>query len=149
MYALVENGQVLRTRASLPRSWKNISNFHYADRDTHVANGWYDFNEVLPTLTPGVNRRGDPQDVIDDQAGTVLRTYLTVDLTPEEAAAYAENDDLRKIKEATKDIALILTELLPWLVQNTPMQVTDFTPAVRQSYLDLKTIADRIRAREA
>lgn len=147
MYALVENGAVLFTRTNLPKSWKNTSNFHYADKATQVENGWYELDEVLPTLTPGVNRLGAPQDVIDDQAGTVARTYSVIDLTPEEAETYAANNDLRQVREATKDIVLILTELLPWLVQNTPMQVTDFTPAVRQSYLDLKAVADRVRAR--
>ena len=54
--------------------------------------------------------------------------------------------DLRVLQDAGKDMALVLTELVSWLVANTTMQATDFTPQVRQAYLDLKAIADRVKS---
>lgn len=150
MYALVEEGVVTKISETLPKAFSNVSNFHFADKEMQVSYGWYEYTDASPPVTPFVDKYGDnPVDVIDDVAGTVVRTYPLIPLTPEEIESDRSESDLKIIKEATKDVVLILTELLPWLVQNTPMEATDFTPAVRQSYLDLKDIADRVRAREA
>ncbi len=54
-------------------------------------------------------------------------------------------NDLSTLRSAGKDIALVLTELVDWQLANTAMQATDFTPQVRQAYLDLKAIADRVK----
>lgn len=53
--------------------------------------------------------------------------------------------DTAQLREAGKDIALVLTELVDWLLANTAMQATDFTPKVKQAYLNLKAIADRVK----
>ena len=53
--------------------------------------------------------------------------------------------DLDGLHGAGKNIALVLTELVDWQLANTAMQATDFTPQVRQAYLDLKAIADRVK----
>jgi hypothetical protein len=53
--------------------------------------------------------------------------------------------DLGVLREAGKDMALVLTELVSWLIANTAMQANDFTPQVKQAYLNLKAIADRVK----
>ena len=53
--------------------------------------------------------------------------------------------DVDELREAGSDIALVLTELVDWLLANTAMQATDFTPQVKQAYLDLKVVADRVK----
>lgn len=53
--------------------------------------------------------------------------------------------DTAALRGAGKDAILVLTELVSWLVTNTAMQATDFTPQVKQAYLNLKTIADRVK----
>lgn len=53
--------------------------------------------------------------------------------------------DLIVLREAGKKLALVLTELVDWQLANTTMQANDFTPQVKQDYLDLKAIADRVK----
>ena len=57
----------------------------------------------------------------------------------------ARETDIQQLRGAGKDIALVLTELVDWQLANTVMQATDFTPQVKQAYLDLKVIADRVK----
>ena len=60
-------------------------------------------------------------------------------------ATLARARDIKSLREAGKDIALVLTELVDWQLANTAMQAADFTPQVRQAYLDLKDIANRVK----
>ena len=53
--------------------------------------------------------------------------------------------DIAVLRAAGKDMALVLTELVDWQLANTAMLATDFTPQVRQAYLGLKAIADRVK----
>lgn len=53
--------------------------------------------------------------------------------------------DLNVLLAAGKDLALVLTELIDWQLSNTGMLATDFSPQVKQAYLDLKVIADRVK----
>ena len=61
------------------------------------------------------------------------------------AAKEERSADLAVLRAAGKNIAVVLTELVDWQLANTAMQATDFTPQVRQAYLDLKAIADRVK----
>ncbi len=54
--------------------------------------------------------------------------------------------DLLTLIDAGKDVALVLVELIEWQLANTAMQATDFSADVKQAFLDLQTIADRLRA---
>lgn len=45
-YILVENGQIVGRPTELPKSWKNMSNFHLFDEQTHLLNGWYKYRFV-------------------------------------------------------------------------------------------------------
>ncbi len=64
---------------------------------------------------------------------------------PDRATAEQRSADLTVLRTAGKSLALVLTELVDWQLANTAMKATDFTPQVRQAYLDLKAIADRVK----
>ncbi len=53
--------------------------------------------------------------------------------------------DLQGLHTAGKNIALVLIELVDWQLANTTMSPADFTVNVRQAYLDLKAIANRVK----
>ncbi len=53
--------------------------------------------------------------------------------------------DIVALLEAGKDIALVLVELIEWTLDNTAMQPADFSADVKQSFLDIQAIADRLR----
>lgn len=53
--------------------------------------------------------------------------------------------DRKLIRDVIEDVAIILTELVQWTLDNTAMTAEDFTPSVIQSYQDIKVIADRIK----
>lgn len=59
---------------------------------------------------------------------------------------YQRVQDIAVLKDAGKDTVLVLTELIDWLLTNTALTATDFTPQVKQAYLDLKVIADRVKS---
>lgn len=98
------------------------------------------------------------QFAVNDETGTIIH-WDGPDPQPDEAAiVQAETeyavvapaleqraDDLRVLREAGKDLALVLTELVDWTLANTAMQASDFTLNVKQAYLDLKAIADRVK----
>ena len=61
------------------------------------------------------------------------------------AAKEQRSADLAVLRTAGEDLALVLTELIEYLLANTAMEKTNFTALVRQKYLDLKAIADRVK----
>ena len=65
---------------------------------------------------------------------------------PDRATEEQQSADLAVLRSAGKNLALVLTELVDWQLANTTMQASDFTPQVRQAYLDLKDIADRVKS---
>jgi len=60
-------------------------------------------------------------------------------------AVEQRKQDISALLAAGKDTVLVLVELVDWLLANTAIVPTDFTPQVRQAYLDLKAIADRVK----
>lgn len=73
---------------------------------------------------------------------TTVETWSIVALSAAELKAI----DVSRLASAGKDMALVLVELVDWVLANTAMAATDFTPQVRQAYLDLKGIADRVKS---
>jgi len=80
----------------------------------------------------------------------VART-LTYDTAQEAADAAARPgleqtaSDIAALQNGGKDIALVLVELVDYLLANTAMTAMDFTPNVRQAYQKIKAIANRIK----
>lgn len=89
-------------------------------------------------------RTGPVTAVAPDFSATA--TYSVRAKTQAELDADKRGEDLAGLRDAGKDLALVLTELVAWLVANTAMQATDFTPGVRLAYQDLKAVADRVKA---
>ncbi len=79
-------------------------------------------------------------------ATEITQTWQVAAVDAPTAAQRQYDNDLSTLREAGKDIALVLVELIEWQLANTAMQATDFSPDVRQAYLDIKAIADRLRA---
>ncbi len=55
-------------------------------------------------------------------------------------------EDIKMLTERGKDVVLVLIETVDWLLDNTAMVPGDFTVDVRETYLELKTIAERVKA---
>lgn len=72
-------------------------------------------------------------------------SYITTAYSQAEIDDRALANDIQKIIGAVKDIAFIQIELVDKLIQQGTIIATDFTPAVKQAYQDLKTIVDRIK----
>lgn len=72
--------------------------------------------------------------------------YVVNDYTAEELAENQQNKDIATLQDKGKDVCLVLTELISWMLANTNIKATDFTPEVRQAYQDIKAIADRIKS---
>lgn len=64
---------------------------------------------------------------------------------PAAAAASAKAADTMKLRDGGEKIAFVLVELVDKLIAKGAIAATDFTPAVRQVYQDVKTIADRVK----
>lgn len=94
-------------------------------------------------------------------SGEVMVGGIEVGLAPEDArmvfvdgawvlpdlvvAEVSKERDLDAIRlAATKDTALILVELITKLLADNVISGADFSPSVRQSYQDLKVLADKI-----
>lgn len=84
-----------------------------------------------------------------------------VEMLPEEVGAHinpppsqadldniAQAEDIAALQAATKDMAIVLIELIDYLLMATPMAATHFTVATRQKYQNIKVIAERVAGRE-
>lgn len=116
----------------------------YNDKVASLENGKMFFSPVSiidPAYDLDTEVREGPVDAYDYATDTATRTY-TIRL---KNAVENTADDIAALRDAGKDIALVLTELVQWNLDNTSMVADDFTPSVKQAYLDLKVIADRVK----
>ncbi len=142
-YVHVEDGAIDDGPRELPRAWRNTSGLDLADTETLKELGWLPVAPVGDTFDPATQVRTGPVLVIGDDE--VTATYEVRDKTAQELAAEQRAVDSSKLREAGKDVAVVLTELVDYLIANTAMQASNFTPSVRQAYQDLKVIADRVK----
>lgn len=120
----------------------------YNTKETSVVNGkpFYTLAAVTdPAYDPATQVKEGPVDTYDFATDTATRTYTVRAKTQGELDADQLATDLVVLKDAGKDLALVLTELVQWNLDNTAMVADDFTPSVKQAYLDLKAIADRVK----
>ena len=108
-----------------------------------------DFIEPVTIIDPPYNSATEvkegPVDAYDYTTDSATRTYTVRAKTQEELDAGQMADDVAVLREAGKDLALVLTELVQWTLDNTSMTAENFTPSVVQAFQDLKTIADRVK----
>jgi len=100
---------------------------------------------VDPTFDLNTQVRTGPTYVVANDF-SIVETFAVRAMTPPELDACQDVRDTSDLQGAGKDMALVVMELVTWLVANTAMQTSDFTPSVRQAYQDLKTIADRVKS---
>jgi hypothetical protein len=85
---------------------------------------------------------GDP---VPPNADAVTGTYTVRDKTEEELAADQQAVDITDIKSSVDKIAFIVTEDISRRIKQGITVPTDFSPAVRQIFQDLKVIVDRAK----
>ena len=102
-----------------------------------TVTGFEPFDPTIEVRTGPVNTVAPDFDVTE--------TWTVRAKTQAELDVEQRSQDTARLREAGKDMALVLTELVTWLVTNTAMQASDFSPDVRQAYQDLKVIADRVK----
>lgn len=96
--AEVFNGQIVRIHSSLPKVWKNISNFHLLSHDRLKDLSWCGdagrkFLPVEETAQPEFNhdtQRATSSYVIDLDAEKVIRMWTIDNFTEEEIASMQE-----------------------------------------------------------
>lgn len=105
---------------------------------------WRDYiNSPNPAFDPATEKLVDNPRIITDTDVTDSRSKVA--LTQQEIDDNQEENDIAVLKDAGRDIAVVLVELVDQLLADNTIQVTDFTPAVKQNYLDVKAIADRVK----
>ncbi len=93
-----------------------------------------------------------PQPPFDDATEKLVRgeevsltgvtiTWTVTPLTKQER----DRADAEALAGSGKDSALVLVELIDWLLANTAIKPADFTPNVRQAYQRLKARVDRAK----
>lgn len=122
-----------------------------ATTDAELKNlGWLPLIDPDDAYDPATQIRTGPVggnigDPVPADADDVTGTYTVRDKTAQELDDDQREQDIATLRSAGKDMALVLTELIEWTLANTAMQPTDFTPDVKQAYLGLKAIADRVK----
>lgn len=138
-FALVKNGQVVEIISK--------SDTAAAEFKPKMVGGlpmWRPYTPWPdPVFDPTTEKLVDDIYTITDTA--VLGGMKKAAMTQQEIDDWQENLDLGVLKEAGRDLAVVLIELVDQLIAQATIQVTDFTPAVKQNYLDIKAIADRVK----
>lgn len=128
----------------------DLEDGEWLTRETALINGKPKF--LAPMIT--VSNPVDPNTQVDegyavtyDDVSKLATKENTVrPMTQEELDARVLENDIAILKDSGKDITLVLVELIDYLLLNTAMEPTDFTPEVKDAYLALEAIADRIKA---
>ena len=143
-YFLVENGQIQEGPRQLPKAWRNVSGLHLlSDADLRLL-GWLPEEKVgFEPFDPETQVRTGPTFQI--LSAKVRSTYTLRDKTAQELADEQRDDDLRVLRDGGKDLALVVTELVTKLIEKGVIAASEFTPGVRQTYQNVKAIADRVK----
>ena len=138
-YALVKNGAVVDS--------KTLTDAEAAEFKPREINGvpmWRPYIRTAdPAFDPAIEKLVDDPRVITDTDVTDSRSKVA--LTQQEIDDNQEANDLSALKDAGRDIAVVLVELVDQLLADNTIQVTDFSAAVKQNFQDVKAIADRVK----
>lgn len=105
----------------------------------------YPIQDTPPTLA--VNEEIVSTDLSFD-GSTVTKNYTvaeTMTMAEWDALQATQADEGMLLNKILK-LAFIQTELIDRLLADGTISATDFTPAVRQEYLDIKAAVDRLKA---
>ena len=143
-YLHIEDGRIDEGPKALPRAWRNVSGLDRADAARLKELGWLPEVRVgFKPFDPATQVRTGPVHQVG--ADDVTATYTVRAKTQGEMDADQRAADLGTLREAGRDLAVVLVELVDWLLANTAMTANDFTPAVRQTYVDVKAITERVK----
>jgi len=118
----------------------------YNTKENSAINGKSFLVEASETFDPYDSATQVREPIQDTYDGTTaLRHHPVRDKTVEELAAEERATDIAALRNAGKDAVMVLVELVSYQLANTAMSADDFTPDVKQAFLDLKVIADRIK----
>ena len=145
-YFHIEDGAIEEGPRKLPDGWRNVSGLHLLDAAGLKDKGW--LPEVQVGFEPFDARtqiRSSPTFKIN--ADNVTSTYTIRSKTSDEVTADQRTSDLDTLREGSKDLTVVLVELVDYLIAHSTlgMTVDDFSPAVKQSYLDIKALAERVK----
>ena len=110
----------------------------------------YKYTDETETLVHIVDENGNslksmsPDKVPD---GVVVQPAFTSDELVQRAVDLETKNDVIQLKNALKESILIQVELIEWLLANTAMTANNFSPKIKQAYLDLKIIAEKVKAK--
>lgn len=96
-----------------------------------------------PPFDPTTEVKEGPVDSYDGNIAT--RVYTVRAKTAQELADEQTVKDIAALRNAGKDAVLVLVELIEWQLTNTAMTANDFSADVKQAFLDLQVIANRLR----
>ena len=143
-YFHVENGQIQQGPRQLPKAWRNISGLDLLSDADLKPLGWLPEEKVgFKPFDPATQVRTGPTHQI--LAAKVRSTYSLRAKTAQELANEQRDDDLQALRDGGKDLALVVSELVAKLIEKGVIAAGDFTPGVRQTYQDVKAIADRVK----
>ena len=93
-YAYFENGQIIK-RGPLPKTWKNVSNFHLLDNDRLKNFGWLPYVYVYDEIPDGYRVNGYHIVIEENQ---VVEYQDIIEITPYEIESSIENgwSDIRE-----------------------------------------------------
>ena len=132
-YDLVKSGEIVQSR-----------NFDGTPPILAANKGeWLPRIIIDPAFDPATQNRTR---TITINASNVTYEWIVTAKSQAELDAIVDNADIAVLQSAGKDLALVVVELVDYLLANTAMTATDFTVDVRQAYLDLKVIADRLKS---
>lgn len=126
-YAVVENGQVVRT-TSLPRNYQNITGFNKLSNEKLKVYGFYPYTYTAPSVDYLTEKLGDEVFTINSDSVSGTRAVLSKD--PSEL--------IETLHGITSGIALELPQLLydtDWIFLND----ANLSEPQQQAYVDLRS----------
>ena len=137
--ALMKNGAVVEIKF-----FTDAASASHKPREINGVRMWRTYTRTPnPAFDPLTEQLVDDPRVITDTDVTDSRSKVA--LTQLEIDDIVADLDVSSLREAGRDLAVVLVELVDKLLADNTIQVTDFTPAVKQNYLEVKAIADRVK----
>jgi len=123
----------------------------YNTKDSSIVNGKIFLVEVditKPAVDTEIERLSIPEDSYDYVTNVATRVYTVVTKTQMELDQERVAKDTEALRLYGKDTVLVLVQLVSKLLDDSVILASDFDPAVKDSYLEIKAIADRIIANQ-
>jgi len=123
----------------------------YNDKASSLVNGKPFLSEAAitkPAFDSASEYLSPPADSYDYVTDTAIRIYSVIAKTQDALDQEQLNADTSALNAYGKDTVLVLVQLVSKLLTDGVILSTDFDPAVKDAYLDIKVIADRIIANQ-